>query len=153
MDYLAQNIIFNGDIDFPVLTMHTEGDGLVSNQNESAYRDVVDEAGNQHFLRQIFVHRAGHCSFSPAETVTALGALLQRLDTGLWPNLQSGALNTEAGTLGPLNIIQNAAGQIVPGGPSFSRFHPAPFERPFDTFVAAHCARGHGDGDVPCNLP
>lgn len=155
VDYLEQNIIFNGDIDFPVLTMHTEGDGLVSNQNENAYRDAVDEAENQHFLRQIFVHRAGHCSFSPAETITALGALLQRLDTGLWPTLQPGALNAEAGTLGPLNIIQNAAGQIVPGGPSFFRFHPAPFERPFDTFDAARCTRehGHGDGDVPCNVP
>lgn len=151
VDYLEQNIIFNGDIDFPVLTMHTEGDGLVSNQNESAYRDVVDEAGNQHFLRQIFVHRAGHCAFSPAETITALGALLQRLDTGLWPNLQPGALNAEASVLGPLNVIQNAAGDIVPGGPSFFRFHPAPFERPFDTFDAARCARGHGSDNVPCN--
>src|SRR6185437_11726177 len=30
VNYLEQNIVFNGDIDFPVLTMHTEGDGLVS---------------------------------------------------------------------------------------------------------------------------
>ena len=151
VDYLEQNIVFNGDIDFPVLSMHTSGDGLVSNQNESAYRDVVDEAGNQHLLRQIFVHRAGHCSFSPAETITALGALLQRLDTGLWPDLQPGTLNAEASGLGPLNLIQNAAGRIVPGGPSFFRFHPAPFERPFDTFDAARCARGHSNENVPCN--
>lgn len=153
VDYLEQNIIFNGDIDFPVLSMHTSGDGLVSNQNENAYRDVVGEAGNQRFLRQIFVHRAGHCSFSPAETITALGALLQRLDTGLWPTLQPGALNAEASVLGPLNITQNAAGQIVPAGPSFFRFHPAQFERPFDTFDAARCARGHDNENVPCNVP
>lgn len=81
VDYLAQNIIFNGRINFPVLTLHTTGDGLVSNQNESAYKDVVDEAGNQRLLRRTFVHRAGHCTFTPAETVTALQNLIERLKT------------------------------------------------------------------------
>ena len=33
-------------------TLHTTGDGLVSNQDESAYKDVVDEAGNQRWLRR-----------------------------------------------------------------------------------------------------
>lgn len=152
VDYLEQNIIFNGGIQIPVLSMHTSGDGLVSNQNENAYRDVVDEAGDQRFLRQIFVHRAGHCSFSPAETISALDALLQRLNTGIWPNLRPGVLNADAGALGPqFNIIQNAAGQIVPGEPSFFRFRPAEFMRPFDAFDAARCAgKGH-DGNVPCN--
>src|SRR5579864_3143703 len=60
VDYLEHNIIFNGRISFPVLTLHTTGDGLVSNQNEGAYKDVVDEAGNQRWLRGTFVHRAGH---------------------------------------------------------------------------------------------
>ena len=152
VNYLEQNIIFNGKIHFPVLSMHTSGDGLVSNQNENAYRDVVDEAGNQHLLRQIFVHRAGHCSFSPAETITALGALLQRLDTGMWPSLQSNALNGEAAGLGPaFNVVQNFEGVILPDGPSFFRFQPAPFERPFDKFDAARCAAKGHDGDVPCN--
>jgi alpha-beta hydrolase superfamily lysophospholipase len=143
--YLEQNIIFNGDIDFPVLTMHTEGDGLVSNQNESAYRDVVREAGNERLLRQIFVHRAGHCTFTPAETITALENLIGRLDTGHWPDLHADALNAEAATLGPLNVAP----------PSFFLFHPAQYLRPFDAFDAARCARQHGDNDdggVPCNV-
>jgi pimeloyl-ACP methyl ester carboxylesterase len=141
VSYLEQNIIFNGDLHFPVLTMHTEGDGLVSNQNESAYRDVVREAGNQHFLRQIFVHRAGHCTFTPAETVAALENLLARLDTGHWPNLQADALNAEAAALGPLNVSPA----------SFFTFHPAQFMRPFDAFDAARCAKHHDNEDVPCN--
>lgn len=143
VDYLEQNIIFDGDLSFPVLTLHTSGDGLVSNQNESAYRDVVDEAGNQALLRQIFVHRAGHCTFTPAETVTALGNLLARLDTGLWPDLNPTALNAEAGALGP--------GPLNVAPPSFFRFHPAKFERPFDTFDAAACAAGENNDNVPCN--
>jgi pimeloyl-ACP methyl ester carboxylesterase len=126
------------------LDLHTEGDGLVSNQNESAYRDVVREAGNERLLRQIFVHRAGHCTFTPAETITALENLIGRLDTGHWPNLHADTLNAEAATLGPLNVAP----------PSFFLFHPAQFLRPFDAFDAARCARKHGDNDndgVPCN--
>src|SRR5229473_3464837 len=43
--YLERNIIFNGEIHIPVLTLHTKGDGLVVVQNESAYKQVVEEAG------------------------------------------------------------------------------------------------------------
>jgi pimeloyl-ACP methyl ester carboxylesterase len=139
VEYLEHNIIFNGDIDFPVLTMHTTGDGLVVNQNESAYADVVREAGNGRLLRRTFVHRAGHCTFTPAETVTALVNLIERLDSGFWPDLRPSALNAEAGALGPLNVAP----------PSFIRFSPAPFLRPFDAFDEERCER-RGDRDN-CN--
>ncbi len=129
VDYLEQNIIFNGRIDFPVLTLHTTGDGLVSNQNESAYKDVVDEAGNQRWLRRTFVHRAGHCTFTPAETVTALQNLIERVNNGRWPDLNPSTLNAEAAALGPLNVAP----------PSFLRFEPAPFLRPFDASDEHHC--------------
>jgi hypothetical protein len=120
--YLEHNIIFNGDIDVPVLTLHTTGDGLVSNQNESAYAHVVREDGNNRLLRRTFVHRAGHCKFTPAETVTALFNLIQRLDTGTWPDLHADVLNAEAAQLGVLNVAP----------PSFIKFAPARFLRPFD---------------------
>lgn len=140
VEYLEQNIIFTGDLDMPVLTLHTTGDGLVSNQNESAYRDVVSEAGDNRLLRQTFVHRAGHCTFTPAETVTALANLLQRLDTGRWPDLDSTTLNAEAAALGPLNVAP----------PAFLKFQPAPFLRPFDTSDDRRCDREHHDRDL-CN--
>src|SRR6202041_3376337 len=76
VQYLEQNIIFDGSINIPVLTMHTTGDGLVINENESAYRTIVDLTGNHRFLRQTFVSRAGHCTFTPAETIAAVGTLL-----------------------------------------------------------------------------
>ena len=53
-------------------------------QNESAYRDVVGEEGNERFLRRRFVSRAGHCAFTPAETIAAVKAHLNRLDTCQW---------------------------------------------------------------------
>ena len=141
VEYLEHNIIFNGDIDMPVLTLHTTGDGLVSNQNESAYRNTVREAGDRRLLRQVFVHRAGHCTFTPAETVTALGNLIERLDSGHWPDLHAAALNAEAGALGPLNVAP----------PAFLQFHSAPFLRPFDTFIDRRCER-HGRSEQQCRV-
>lgn len=126
LHYLEHNIIFDGDLDVPVLTMHTTGDGLVPNENENAYAEVVREHGDNRSLRRTFVHRAGHCTFTPAETVTALVNLIHRLDTGFWPDLSANALNTEAGALGPLNVAP----------PSFIKFSPTQFLRPFDALDA-----------------
>lgn len=138
VEYLEQNIIFNGDIDLPVLTMHTTGDGLVVNQNENAYKDVVRDARDGSLLRQTFVHRAGHCAFTPAETLIALGNLIERLDTGQWPDLDAGTLNAEAAALGPLNIAP----------PSFLSFDPARFLRPFDAFDVKRCEDERHDPDL-----
>jgi pimeloyl-ACP methyl ester carboxylesterase len=121
--YLAQNIVFNGKLPGPVLTMHTTGDGLVVSQNEQAYRSVVNRAGDGRLLQQIFVHRAGHCTFTPAETITAVQALLNRLDTGHWGPLDPATLNQQAGTLGPT---------LNPAPPAFLRFQPTQYLRPFD---------------------
>ena len=141
VEYLEQNIIFNGDIEMPVLTMHTTGDGLVSNQNETAYRDTVQRAGDRSSLRQIFVHRAGHCTFTPAETVTALSNLIEKLDSGHWPHLEPATLNAEAAGLGPLNVAP----------PSFIDFESAPFLRPFDSFIDQRCQR-HGGNEQTCTV-
>jgi pimeloyl-ACP methyl ester carboxylesterase len=151
VEYLEQNIIFNGDIHIPVLTMHTEGDGLVSNENEEAYRDTVRQAGHNRLLRETFVHRAGHCAFTPAETITALSNLIVRLDTGRWPDLHPATLNAEAATLGPNFNIFAAGGQIVPTAPAFDPFRPTEFLRPFDAFIDARCER-HGGSDQNCKV-
>src|SRR4029077_20089042 len=99
VDYLERNIVYNGEPDdVPVLTMHTTGDGLVLNQDEQAYASIVDDRA---LLRQVFVHRAGHCTFTPGETLTALGALIHRLDPRRWPDLSPSALNASAAALGP----------------------------------------------------
>jgi pimeloyl-ACP methyl ester carboxylesterase len=125
--YLEQNIIFNGFIHVPVLTMHTIGDGLVVVENEQAYQKIVDEFGNGGFLRQTFVNRAGHCSFTPAETVTLFGALFNRLLTGQWPDLSPATLNATAAALpSELNVVP----------PAFIDFKPGLYPRPFDALTA-----------------
>jgi pimeloyl-ACP methyl ester carboxylesterase len=133
VSYLEHNIIFNGQIPIPVLTLHTKGDGLVVVEDESAYKNVVDREHNAADLRQLFVHRAGHCEFTPAETVVAFGALVNRLDTGTWPQLGSAALNKEAKGLGPGFNVLLVNGKVHHIAPAYFKFQPAVFLRPFDS--------------------
>jgi pimeloyl-ACP methyl ester carboxylesterase len=130
--YLKENIIFNGDIGIPVLTLHTKGDGLVVVENESAYKQVVDEDDNGKLLRRDFVDRAGHCTFTPAETIAAVQKLVDRIDTGRWHEGDATDLNAAAAALGPgFNIFPTPQG-IVFTPPAYFDFVPAPYLRPFD---------------------
>jgi pimeloyl-ACP methyl ester carboxylesterase len=127
--FVDHNVSFDGQLSIPVLTLHTTGDGLVIPPNEGAYRDAVSAAGESALLRQVFIHRAGHCAFSEAETVAAVQVLIKRLDTGRWDDaaLQPAALNAAALAQGDLeNVFFGAA---TP--PAFVDFSPAPYPRPF----------------------
>jgi pimeloyl-ACP methyl ester carboxylesterase len=130
--YLARYIAFDGDISVPVLTMHTTGDGLVVPENEQAYRAVVDRAGNGGLLRQVFVARAGHCAFTPAETITAVRVLLNRLSTGRWHVPRPDSMNAEAAALGPQYNIFEVNGTVEPAAPAFTRYRPDQYLRPYD---------------------
>jgi pimeloyl-ACP methyl ester carboxylesterase len=121
--YLAKYIAYNGEISVPTLTVHTTGDGLVVPENEQAYRSVVDRAGRGYLLQQLFVDRAGHCAFTPAEEITSIQVLLNRLATGQWNIPDPATLNEEAAALG-------SADNIYP--PAFISYRPARYLRPYD---------------------
>jgi len=132
LHYLEANIIFDGQIHIPVLTLHTKGDGLVLVQNESAYSNVVTEAGNSAFLRQTFVDRAGHCAITPAESIAAVRALLFRLNTGTWGPLDPNSMNAAASATGyNLNGFPTPLG-LLPVPPAYFEFTPTQYPRPFD---------------------
>ena len=121
--YLNTYISFDGDLNIPVLTMHTTGDGLVENQHEQAYATVVRSKGDANLLRQVFVHRAGHCAFTPAETLTAFATLVHRINTGTWGDTTNpGLMNAEATALGST---------LNPAPAAFINFEPTVFLRPF----------------------
>ncbi len=127
--YLDRNISFDGNLAMPMLSIHTTGDGLVIAPNESAYAQVVDAAQKQYLLRQVFVHRAGHCTFTTAEVIAALRVLLKRIDTGRWDDaaLQPTALNAAAAAQG--SIANKIFGFSL--DPSFVAYSPPPYPRPF----------------------
>jgi predicted esterase len=132
--YLSDHVSFNGDLGgVPVLAIHTDNDPLVDVEQEQAYASAVDRAGDSDLLRQAFVHRAGHCTFTPAETLAALQTLLDRVHGHSWSGVPTdpAALNERARALGPdLNVLPAAT--PIPAGPSYQDFQPAPFLRPFD---------------------
>lgn len=128
--YLERHIVFSGDLgNVPVLTVHTDGDGLVTPDHQRAYADVVRHAGQSDFLRQVYIHRAGHCTFTFAETLTALDVLVERIDGGSWPRLSTEALNAAAATLGPEDNTLPAG---APTDPGFFDYRPPPFRRQYD---------------------
>lgn len=134
LTYLSDYIIYNGQLPFPVLTMHTVGDGLVPVEEENAYATVVDEAKDFAELKQTYIHRAGHCEFTPAETITALQTLELRLSSGKWKDLTPKDLNKEATALGSTYNVLDINGQVVATSPEFLTFKPAEFLRVYDAF-------------------
>jgi len=132
VDYLSRYIIFNGDLDVPVLTMHTTGDGLVVNQDEQSYAQVTHENGDTPQLRQVFVSRAGHCAFTPAETLAAAQTLIHRVNTGRWDDTtDASTMNSEAAALGPTFNVYPSGNTLVATAPEFVTFDPTTFLRPY----------------------
>ncbi|MGW0712625.1 alpha/beta hydrolase [Streptomyces sp. NPDC002643] len=84
----------------PLLDIHTTADNLVPAEHESRLASRVRAAGDAPLLRQAYVERQGHCTFTTAETVAALHAVEHRLDTGRWGTAASpGALQQAATAL------------------------------------------------------
>ncbi|MBV9950364.1 MAG: hypothetical protein JO291_00325 [Acidimicrobiia bacterium] len=132
--YLERFASFTGDLRRPVLTLHDEADPLAPVENDQAYLATARAAGRGALLRRTFVHRAGHCTFTPAEKVTALQTLLRRIDRGRWDDSTDAAvLEARARALGPdLNVALGDGGQVFPVDPAFSAFTPGPYLRPHD---------------------
>lgn len=128
--YLERHIVFNGQLGgVPVLTVHSDGDGLVTPDNERAYADVAAWAGQGQFLRQLYVHRGGHCTFTIAETLAALDVLMARVETGSWPALDVAELNAAASQFGPDHNVLSSG---EPARPQFTDFTPPDFLRQHD---------------------
>lgn len=126
---LQSDQTFDGRLAIPVLTMHTTGDGEVIPETETAYGDAVRAAGRQDLLRQLYVERAGHCTFTAGETIAAAQSMLDRLNHGAWNDqaLRTVALNQRARALGSsYQYVEDAAAT-----PAFVDFNPGPFPRPF----------------------
>ncbi|MCL7764016.1 hypothetical protein MPF19_11355 [Polaribacter sp. Z014] len=77
----------------PLLRIHTIGDGLVYPALAQGYEALVKQNGYGDLFRTAYVNSWGHCSFSKAEWIAAIETMMQRLDTGKWPNTKPEAMN------------------------------------------------------------
>lgn len=87
LEWMDQTSTPQGDLQIPVLTMHTLADILAPVEYMEEYEETVREARATPLLRQSFIERTGHCTFTDAERVAAVLAMDQRLETGRWANL------------------------------------------------------------------
>lgn len=106
----------NGDLQMPVLSIHTTYDPLVPAEHEDEYADDVHSQRNRPLLRQAFVDRPGHCSFTSAELVAGVKVLEERVDTGRWPSA----------SVNPHKLNQLALSFDL-GDSAFVRFTPGEF--------------------------
>lgn len=93
IDYMAHHYIPTGNLESPVLTLHSIGDGVTPPTLTSGLQERVDKAGKAVMLRRLFVAGSGHCDFTRDELATALGVLRARIDSGAWPALDAATLN------------------------------------------------------------
>ena len=93
-NYAAHYFDPSGDIRRPVLTVHTTGDALAPPNHESAYGATVGQLDNGDLLMQQFTagYRTpsgttvnGHCTFTSAQNVAGIDAMMHWLDTGNRP--------------------------------------------------------------------
>jgi hypothetical protein len=80
----------------PTLTAHTTLDTVTPVEEERFFGDEAALLGRSGLLRQTYVARAGHCTFSPAEVVVAVDALVARVRSGRWPDTGPAELNARA---------------------------------------------------------
>ena len=93
MERAKKNVVFDGKLRIPVLALNITGDSLAWSVYDSAYESVVRREGKSDLLRMTHVHGPGHCGFTAAERIATFETMLQRLDTGRWPDTSAAALN------------------------------------------------------------
>jgi pimeloyl-ACP methyl ester carboxylesterase len=118
--YVASGV-FDGMLQAPVLTLNAIADPISTVASQQAYQAAVEAAGKGAMLRQIYTASAGHCAFSPGETLAAVQVLVQRLKRGEWPAIDAAAMNhrAQAALPGPARFIAYAPARFLrPYGPS-----------------------------------
>jgi hypothetical protein len=112
--------VFDGTLAMPVLTLNGLGDAISPPASQSFYEGTVRTAGREALLRQTYTNSAGHCGFTPAETVASVHTLMRRIDTGKWPETTAAAMS-------------KAAADTRLGAARFVDYTPPRFQRSYDS--------------------
>jgi pimeloyl-ACP methyl ester carboxylesterase len=83
--YYEHNYTPNGQIDIPVITLHTTRDPAIPFSHEEMFAETVAAAGRSAHLVQRAADRWGHCAFSPDEVDSAFTDLVRWVETGQRP--------------------------------------------------------------------
>jgi len=75
----------SGNINIPVLSLHTVGDLFVPFLMQQIYAQRVAENGKAHLLVQRIIRDVGHCAFTIAEQEQAFADLVKWVEQGIKP--------------------------------------------------------------------
>jgi len=84
-EYLLHHYTPNGHLNRPMLAIHTTYDPVIPGATLSIYAEQVAIAGYSQNLVQQYVHRDGHCAFSPEEIGRTFDELIQWIHAGKRP--------------------------------------------------------------------
>lgn len=85
VEYLGKYYTPKAEPKIPILSLHTVYDPLVPAWQANAYGDMVRLNGDGALYVQRFVSRAGHCKFTPSETIHAFEDLVTWKEQGKRP--------------------------------------------------------------------
>jgi pimeloyl-ACP methyl ester carboxylesterase len=83
-NYMEHYYTPTGDLQIPMLTLHSTRDPVAPIFHEALYAQAVQIAGRSQYLLQRTVNAFGHCGF-PAAEAAAFSALVQWVHTGVRP--------------------------------------------------------------------
>ena len=83
--YVAGNEVA-GDLEVPLLTLHSTGDGQVPIEQARILRRRVDDAGTADLLVQRVIRDPGHCGFNSREWVASFEALVEWVEKEVRPD-------------------------------------------------------------------
>ncbi|MUN36015.1 alpha/beta hydrolase-fold protein [Actinomadura litoris] len=113
----------------PVITLHSTGDGSVPTDNQRRYATKMHRAD----LKQLYVDRGYHCTFTASEEILTLQTLLTRMKANHWPTTNPTPLNKAAAELAPETqtvFDTDPEPGLHPTTPSFTHHTPGPYLRP-----------------------
>lgn len=123
-----------GSTPWPVVTLHSTGDGTTPAEHPGWYADQVARHGDPGRLRQLWIDRGYHCAFTASEEIVTVRTLLDRIDTGQWGGTDPDRLNPAATSLGTAYQTVwdwDPEAGYHPDEPAFVAHQPDPAQRPF----------------------
>lgn len=106
-----------GLVSIPIMGMHAVNDPVLFVEQESAYRDVFEQAGTLDYLFQTYTTAGGHCGFTTSEFEAVFHATLDWVETGIRP--------TQDGIVASCAAFQAIYGDACRFDPNYL---PAPYE-------------------------
>jgi hypothetical protein len=121
-----RSMSYAGKVTAPVMVVDNIGDPFDVDAFDHAYEDAVTHAGAGALLRTAWVRSSRHSTQSPLERLTGFSVLIERLDSGRWPDTSPSALNARAERL-------RAASGVDLGPARFMSYQPSGILRPWDS--------------------